>query len=371
VKAPSILVVDDHEPLREALRHILENEGFEAAAVPNGKEALLWMEAHRPDAVVSDILMPQMDGYEFYRAVRERQEWTAIPFVFLTVKADREEAVKARTLGADAYLTKPLEPSELVGTIRGLLKRAEAIQAAAAAEFEELKDELVTVLGHELRTPLTYIRCYADMALRDAPAEDEQVGTYWAGVRQGADRLTRLAEDIEMLVQLGTDQGRVSLQDGMRVRPDVTDILTVVGEQYEALAARRGITLETTVEPNLPPLRLDAPLFVDALSRLLDNAIKFSRDKGKRISFGARCCDGSVEVSIADEGVGIAPDEMDHLFDRLHQIERDEMEQDGLGLGLFIARRLIDLHDGEITVESMPGEGSTFLIRMPLVDGEA
>jgi signal transduction histidine kinase len=173
-----------------------------------------------------------------------------------------------------------------------------------------------------------------------------------------------------MLVQLGTDQGRVSLQDGMRVRPDVTDILTVVGEQYEALAARRGITLETTVEPNLPPLRLDAPLFVDALSRLLDNAIKFSRDKGKRISFGARCCDGSVEVSIADEGVGIAPDEMDHLFDRLHQIERDEMEQDGLGLGLFIARRLIDLHDGEITVESMPGEGSTFLIRMPLVDGE-
>jgi len=368
VEGPSILVVDDHEPLREALRSILEAEGYQASAVSNGKEALRWMEDRRPDAIISDILMPEMDGYAFYRAVRERKAWAAIPFVFLTVKAGREEAVKARTLGADAYLTKPLEPAELLGTVGGLLKRAEAIQAAAAAEFEELKDELVTVLGHELRTPLTYIRCYADMALQDAPAEDEQVGTYWAGVRQGADRLTRLAEDIEMLVQLGTDQGRASLQDGITLRPDVTDILTVVGGQYEALAAQREIRLETKVEPNLPPLRLNVPFLVDALSRLLDNAIKFSRDQGKHIAFGARCCDGCVEVSIADEGVGIASDEMDRLFDRLHQIERDEMEQAGLGLGLFIARRLIELHDGSISVESTPGKGSTFVIRLPLPD---
>ena len=367
----SILLVDDHEPLREALRIILEEEGYGVAALRNGREALLWMEDHRPDAIVSDVLMPEMDGYTFYRAVRGRQEWAAIPFVFLTVKADRQDVVKARSLGADGYLTKPLEPAELLGTIDGLLKRAEAMKAAAAAEFEELKDELVTVLGHELRTPLTYIRCYADMALRDAPSGDEQFGAYWAGIRQGADRLTRLAEDVEMLARLGTEQGVAAVKDGLSVRADLTDILTVVAEQYEALATQNDLTLDATVEPDLPALRLDAPLFVDALSRLLDNAIKFSRAKGKHIQLEARCCDTCVEVSVADEGVGIAPQEMDHLFDRLHQIERGEMEQGGLGLGLFIARRLIELHEGEITVESIPGEGSTFLIRLPLLDSEA
>ena len=158
-KAPTILIVDDDEPLREALRMILEAEGYEAFAVSNGREALTWMESHRPDAIVSDILMPEMDGYDFYRAVRARKAWVAMPFVFLTVMTAHEDGVRARTLGADAYLTKPLEPEELLGTIRHLLERSEALQAAAAAEFEELKDELVTVLGHELRTPLTYIRC--------------------------------------------------------------------------------------------------------------------------------------------------------------------------------------------------------------------
>ncbi len=368
----NILIVEDHRPLRAALRATLEAEGYRVLTVPNGSEALRTMEDRQPDLIVSDILMPEMNGYDFYRAVRARQAWVSIPFIFLTVKADREDMLKGKALGVDDYLVKPLDPEELLVTIEAQLGRAEAVHEATATEVKELKEELVAVLGHELRTPLTYIHCYADLALENISSMDDDVETYWIGIRQGADRLTHLAEDIALLAQLGTDQALENLRATMMVRDDgseaLGEIVDVVVRQYEKPAAEWGITLKAEVEPNLPPVRLHAPFFVDALGRLVDNAIKFSRGEGKVVTVEGRRSGDEVELAVVDEGVGIPPQEISHLFDRFHQIGREEMEQQGLGLGLAIAQRLIEMHDGEITVESRPGEGSTFVIRLPGVE---
>jgi signal transduction histidine kinase len=112
-------------------------------------------------------------------------------------------------------------------------------------------------------------------------------------------------------------------------------------------------------------MQLCEPFFVDALGRLVDNGIKFSRGKGKRVTVNARVVGEWVEVAVSDEGVGISPDDLVYLFERFHQIGRRQMEQQGSGLGLVIAQELIRLHGGEITVESTLGEGSTFTIRLP------
>jgi signal transduction histidine kinase len=366
VDRQTILIVEDHKPLRTALRAVLEAEGYRVRAVANGSEALYNMEDQRPALIVSDVLMPEMNGYDFYRAVRARQEWVSIPFIFLTVKASHDDVLKGKALGADDYLIKPLDPEELLVTIEAQLGRADAVHAAAATEFEEL----VTVLGHELRTPLTYIRCYADLALESTSSRGEDTEVYWSGIRQGADRLARLAEDVALLAQLGTDQALENLRAKMVVCHDLGEMLDIVVRQHEKLAEEHGIALRLEVSQDLPAVRLHAPFFVDALSRLLDNAIKFSGGEGKHVIVRGRRTGAGVEVAVVDEGVGIPAGEIGHLFERFHQIGREEMEQQGLGLGLAIAQRLIEVHDGEITVESMPGEGSTFAIRLPVAGVE-
>jgi signal transduction histidine kinase len=364
----TVLIVEDHPPLREALRSILEADGYRVWIASDGSEALRSLEERLPDLIVSDILMPEMDGYAFCQAVRAREEWASIPFVFLTVKAKRDDILKGKALGVDDYLTKPLHPRELLVTIRAQLGRAEAMQAAAATEFEALKEDLVTVLGHELRTPLTYIRCYADLALENTTSDDEEAEAYWSGVRHGADRLTRLAEDVALLTQLGTEEALNNLRAKMDVREDLGEILRLVVCEYEVLAMDEGIALEAEIEADLPPVHLQTSLFVDAVGRLLDNAIKFSRGKEGSVSLRAQRVDDGAEIAVTDEGVGIPAEEMAHLFDRFHQIDREDLEQQGLGIGLALAQRVIEMHQGEITAESEWGEGSTFTIRLPAAE---
>jgi len=116
-----ILVVDDREALLAAIQDILEIEGYTILTATDGMKALEVMEETRPDLIVADILMPQMDGYAFYEAVRARQDWASIPFIFLTAKAEREDVSKGMDLGAEEYITKPFEPQELLLAVRARL----------------------------------------------------------------------------------------------------------------------------------------------------------------------------------------------------------------------------------------------------------
>jgi len=366
-----VLVVEDHGPLLTAIQGILEAEGYTVYTATDGVEALKLMEETCPDLIVADIMMPRMDGYAFYERVRARPEWVPIPFIFLTAKAEQEDVLRGKDLGAEDYITKPFDPQELVVAVRARLGRARAIREATEAEFEQLKQQIVTVLGHELRTPLTYVTGYTELALEDISSLSAgELQEFLLGIKRGADRLTRLTDDLLLLIRL--DTGRVSEEFGglVRLRNDLGEILERTVRQYEEQAAASGVSLDVEVEPDLPPVRLCEPLFVDALGRLVDNGIKFSRAEGKRVVVSARSVGGWVEVAVADEGVGIPPQEIRHLFQRFRQIDRDKMEQQGVGLGLAIARELIRLHGGDIGVESVLGEGSTFTIRLPVAGGE-
>jgi len=291
-----------------------------------------------------------------------------IPFIFLTAKADREDVLKGRGLGAEDYITKPFDLQELLVAVRGRLGRVRAIREAAEAEFDQLKRQITTVLGHELRTPLTYVRGYTELALDDVSSlSPDDVQEFLLGIKQGADRLHRLVNDLLLLVRLDIGQVARDFHLLARVHRDLGEILERTAQQYEQQAADRGVTLETKVEPDLPLVLLCDLLLVDALGRLVDNGIKFCRGEGKRVTVSSRAADGWVEMAVSDEGVGIPPEEILHLFERFRQVDREQMEQQGAGLGLAIARELIHLHGGEIIVESMPREGSTFTIRLPVI----
>lgn len=364
-----ILIVEDHERLLRALQSVLEADGYQVFTALDGVEALEVMEQAQPDLVVADIMMPRMDGYTFYRTIRSRSEWVPIPVIFLTAKAEREDVLKGKGLGAEDYITKPFDTEELLVAIRARLKRAEAIQKVAETEFERLKQQIVTILGHELRTPLTYVSGYTELALEEAPTlSPDEFQSFLLGIKKGADRLNRLVEDMLLMVHL--DTGRIShdFQLLSCIHHDLTSALREWIEPYRREATARGIRLEIEIEPDLPPVRLCDEYFTDALGRLVSNAIKFSRDNDGRVTLSAHVVDGWVEVAIADEGVGIPKEKLPQLFQRFQQVDRHLMEQQGLGVGLAIAMELVRLHGGEITVDSQVGEGSTFTIRLPAVE---
>ncbi len=364
-----ILVVEDNKALLDAIQEVLESNDYVVLFATNGLEALQVMEETRPDLIVADIMMPLMDGYAFYEAVRSRSDWVAIPFIFLTAKSGKEDILRGKILGVEDYITKPFEPQVLLAAVRARLARARAIREAAAAEFDHLKQEIVTILGHELRTPLTYIHGYTALALEDIPSlSREALEEFLLAIKRGADRLTTLVEDLLLIVRLDAGETSREFRSLVQVRKDLGAIVKRAVSRHEEQATANSLTLETDVVPDLPAVRLCEPLFADALDRLVDNAIKFSHGRGKRVLVSARPANGWVEIAVQDWGIGIPANEIPHLFERFRQINREKLEQRGVGLGLAIAKELIQLHGGEITVVSTINEGSTFTIRLPVAN---
>jgi two-component system sensor histidine kinase/response regulator len=370
-----ILVVEDHEPLLAAIQGILEGEGYDVFTAADGAQALQEMENIWPDLIVADIMMPRMDGYAFYKTVRSRPEWVPIPFIFLTAKAEKEDVLRGKDMGAEDYLTKPFDPQELLVAVRSKLRRARAIQQATDAKFDELKQQIVNVLGHELRTPLTYVRGYTELALEEVPTlTPESLHDFLLGIKRGTDRLNRLVEDLMFLIRLDTGQAAEEYHMLAGTYRHLTLVLDSVIRQYEEQAEAQGVALEAELLPDLPPVELCEPFFIDALGRLIDNGIKFSRGETKVVTVSSRVLDEAgtqwIEVAVTDQGVGVPKHNLHLLFERFRQIGREQMEQQGAGLGLAISQELIRLHGGKISVESTFGAGSTFTIRLPVVEGK-
>ncbi len=366
-----ILIVEDHQLLQEAMREILEVDGFEVLTAGDGLVALDMMQETCPDLILSDIMMPQMDGYEFYEKVRANPQWVRIPFIFLTAKGDRDDILKGKAMGVEDYLTKPFDTQELLVAIHSRLKRAYDLQTVTDTEFDQLKQQLIDILSHELRTPLTYISGYTDLALDDVAAlTPETLQEFLKGIKRGADRLNRLTDDFLMVVQIDTGRAENDFESFARVHRDLGTIINRATQYYQMIAPKKDIAFVVTVDLALPPIKLHEGFFSSALNRLIDNGIKFSRQDSPHIEIHTVASPQWVQISVTDHGVGIAEEDIAHIFQRFQQINREKMEQQGTGQGLYIAQALIQLHGGKIAVNSRLGEGSTFTIHLPIAESE-
>jgi signal transduction histidine kinase len=363
----NILIVEDNTGLREMLATLLEEEGYAIQTAEDGLAALALMETTRPDLIVSDIMMPRMDGYALFQAVRARPNWTTIPFIFLSAKAERSEVLQGKELGAEDYVTKPFEIAELVAIVRARLTRARALQQAAEADFARLKEQIIRVLSHELRTPLTPIVGFTEL-LKDNAADlpTEAFQESLEAIYRGALKLWQVTEDMLLLVRI--DTGQAAQEFARHVGPcrDLSAPITATVNKFTASANERGVTLTVQVAPVAATVNLYDDFFCDALGRLLDNAIRFSAPhQGQGVTVRLGPAQGGVEVAVCDRGIGIAAEALPRLFARFGQIDRGKLEQAGTGNGLAIAQALIYLHGGEIRAASTAGQGSTFTIWLP------
>jgi len=269
-------------------------------------------------------------------------------------------------MGAEDYITKPFDVRELLAAVRSRLERARVVQEITEAKVEKLKEQIITALSHELRTPLTYVVGYTELALEELKSlPPNSFQDYLQEIKRGAERLTKLVEDFLLLLQIDSGRIKEQIQQFSEERNDLPDIVREAVEKYRPLAEGKGVHLEYQVTPPIPPVRIVKPLFIDALGRLLDNAIKFSLRDEKEVRVYLRQEGDFVKLTVEDKGIGIPPEEIPNLFERFRQIGREKTEQQGLGLGLAIARDIVNLHGGKIEVKSEPGRGSSFTICLP------
>ncbi len=361
-----LLVVDDDPRLLAGLSEWLVSAGYQVWTARDGQEALERLDEARPHLIVSDVMMPRMDGFAFFEAVRSRPDGVSIPFIFLTARGERKTILKGKEMGAEDYLVKPFDPDELLTVVEARLRRYAEMKAAHEAEVVGLRERILTLLSHEFRTPLTYITAYSDMLAESGThLSNEEFQQMLQGIRRGSERLRRLVLDFLLLVNLETGTAAETYRMRRRRITTLQKLVAAVVERYAPRAEKAGLKIHLKAASPPPPVVADEEYLQDALGRLLDNAIKFSRQKGSQITLRLEARNGEVGIAVQDEGIGIPPEELSNIFKPFHQVDREKLEQPGVGIGLTIAQRLVALHGGRIEVESTVGEGSTFTIWLP------
>ena len=234
-----------------------------------------------------------------------------------------------------------------------------ASKAEAARQSDELKSTLLDALAHEFKTPLTSIKAASTAMLSSSMLEPEQQRELISVVDEEADRLSVLVTEAIQMARI--EAGRVHLE---RESCPLQELVESALDKLRPMVQERSI--DVRLAPDLPPVWVDRELIEIALRQLIDNALKYS-PRDTPVSVAAESSDGRVIVSVADHGPGIPEEEQSRIFEKFYRAEASRHQIPGAGLGLVIAREIIQVHGGEIWVESKPGEGSSFRFSLPIV----
>lgn len=370
----TILFVEDNRDLRKNAALVLELEGYKVQVARDGREALDYLENGLiPDLIVSDIMMPRMDGYAFFEAVRQIPYLKAVPFIFLTARGSRRDISTGRMLGADDYLVKPFDPEDFLIAVQNKLKRTADIRAQAVEGLNDARRLLIQLLSHELRTPLTYVT--GGFALLAEELETQQVAGLSDDIRisleliqSGTMRLNRLAEQMVLYSQIisgSAAQHVAEMSDVLELDYLISDALTSLQKYIKS----RQIDVHVHNASGALPVMGVKDLLVNALSEVIRNAAQYSHE-GSEVDIILRQQDDRAVIEVVDHGIGISEQDQADIWNVMTQSDRDRNEQQGVGMGLPIARGLIEAHGGEIALTSVEGEGTQVTISLPLADDE-
>lgn len=484
-KKSKLVLADDNADMRDYVRRLLAAD-YEVIAVADGQQALQAALAHQPDLVLTDVMMPNLDGFGLLKALREKPQTALIPVILLSARAGEEARVEGLQAGADDYLIKPFSARELLARVSGILtlakarreamRREEELKAETASILENINDGFValdwdfrinyanpqaeqitglrreeiigknhwelfpaslgTIVEKELRRAMTeripvkfenyyepskqwfevdayptrdggmaiYFRDITDRklameALQEADRrKDEFLATLahelrnpLAPIRTGL-QVLRLAEAAPEVAQQARGMMERQLQQMVRLIDDLLDVSRISRGKIELRKERVNLSevLQNAIETsrplveaadhkltvNLPPeqvfVEADLTRLAQVFANLLNNAAKYT-NRGGNICLTARRMEGEVVVSVIDDGIGIPRSMLSQVFEMFAQVDRSlEKSHGGLGIGLSITKRLVEMHGGRVEVNSDGhGAGSEFVVCLPVIPSPA
>ncbi len=351
-----IVVIDDDSLARDRVTATLRCHGYEAASASNGTAGVELVQEYEPDLVLCDINMPVMDGYAVLDSLRENVRTADIPFLFMTGLTEHDDVRRGMQLGADDYLTKPFSNDELTAAVKTQLVKRHALADKYETTIRLLRKNIVYALPHELRTPLAVCLGFADLLRKDAESlSADQMRQMGEHIYTYTERLHRVLENFLIFAQI-----EVLASDPEQLEQARNHITGHVGQVVEARARSvadkhlRGADLSLDIHD------FAAQIAENDLARmveeLVDNAFKFS-PRGSTVTVRVARDDQNFHIDVSDQGRGMSPEQID-MVGAYMQFDRALFEQQGLGLGLIIAKRLAEIHRGRLVIHSTIGIGT-------------
>jgi signal transduction histidine kinase len=365
-----ILVVDDDGISLRIAENTLQRAGYDITVARDGQEALGILTEGQHHLVVADWSMPRMDGIELCREIRSGGFSDYIYFILLTGKTGPEETLEGLRAGADDYIHKPYNPTELIMRVSTGRRIISLAQSASRA-----KTEFLVNMSHELRTPMTAILGYLEMISSGCPRHCDFGRSDLDGFQQVISRngrqLLKIIDDILELSKSEADRPGV---DAVWCSPK--DVVTEAVALVRATAAAKKLAIDVACHKDLPArIRLDGVRLRQILLNLLGNAVKFTEAGSVRVDADVVHHGGrqSIHVSVTDTGTGIKPEHLDRLFRPFSQVDSSMSRcHGGTGLGLAVSKRLAKMLGGDITATSQLGKGSTFTLTIGFaVEGQS
>ncbi len=359
-----ILVIDDEEWLREMIQLALRQKGYEVIEAENGEVGIEKARKNLPDLVLCDVNMEKVDGYLTLSSLRGDPSTAAIPFILMTGLADNAGMRHGMELGADDYLPKPFTIDALYAAVEARLKKAQALRDEAEKKLADLRDNISMMLPHELRTPLNGILAYGEILTTESetlqPAEIAEMGQV---IHESGKRLERLIENFLIYSQIeliGKDPQRASA-----LRKKQTQFPRKIVEARAAHQAQEaGRAADLRLELLDKPVAISEEYLTKIVDELVHNAFKFSKP-GATVQVALHADESSLVLVVGDHGRGLGTEQIQKVGAYM-QFDRKTHEQQGLGLGLTIAKRLTELHGGSLTIQSDANSGTTVIVRIPL-----
>jgi signal transduction histidine kinase len=354
-----ILSIDDNDASRYAIGRTLRQAGFRVIEADTGAGALRRAREDAPDLILLDVKLPDIDGFEVSRRLKDDPATASIPVLQITATySSTEHWAQALNAGADGYLTHPAEPIVLIATIRALLRAREAERALR--EANRLKDDFLATLSHELRTPLNAIVGWAHV-LRTPNLDPAVTARAVESIQRNAEAQTRLVADILDVSRIVTGKLRIDSR-----RLELARVVEAALETVRPSALARQVTLETTMDPEAV-VQGDPNRLQQIAWNLLTNAVKFT-PAGGTVRVSVRQQPAGVQLVVEDTGIGIEPAFMPFVFDRFRQADASMTRTvSGLGLGLALVNDLVQMHGGTVRAESGgPGQGARFTVSLPV-----
>ena len=406
---PRVLVVDDLEANRAMLARRLTRRGFDTTMAEDGPTALRLIDDNEYDIVLLDIMMPGMSGLEVLRLVRANRSPAILPVIMVTAIHEKDGIAEAIKLGANDYITKPVDLDITLARMQTQIERRYAELALHAAneslkrrveerthDLEKMnfdlrneikqrqsleeglrrekkraeaanraKSEFLATMSHELRTPLNSIIGFSDLIRQqletEAATDTAKFGEYATYINESGQHLLRIVNDILDLTKI--DAGKTILNES---RTSVADLVFRSIRLVEALAQKHEIGIDFGGELENVELFCDEILMRRALLNMISNAVKFSKPEG-RVEIRAEIdTNGDLHLIVADTGIGIKPEDIPRVMEAFGQADATHSRKhEGTGLGVPLTKSLVELHGGRFEMDSEPGVGTTVSLVLP------
>lgn len=340
-----ILIIEDEATVRAGIADLLKEEGYKIFEAENGRAGVDTAKKILPDLIISDILMPEMNGYEVLDEMQSDKNTSSIPFIFLSAKTEKSDIRTGMNIGADDYLTKPYKADDLLCAVNSRLKKSENLEE----KFDTIYQNIIRSIPHELRTPLVSIIGFSQL-IKDSfeslkPEEivdmNEKINTSGFELLKKIQKFLSFSE----LEFLSVEKNYPNENENW-----VKNSAEIIKTAAESIAKTYGRNSDLNVELSESPLNISEEHLKNIIEEIVDNSFKFS-EKGTAVAVKSFADENSFYIEITDNGVGMTNDQIKNVG-VLRQFDKDVHFQNGLGFGLTIAKKIVDLYQGSFFVES-------------------